>query len=225
MIRELVLDTETTGLDFEDGHRIVEIGIVELENHVPTGEEFHYAQAIMRNVQRFGLRILYDRRFKKKKITFDAQFRKYIERLFALIHTPINLVQQFGKQVCQKLYNHVSNDTELKRHIYSILDFIHYFLKTWIECSTNEQILQTMQFEAVHIEYLKNKSTKGAKYKIEEWNCYGRDIRTTCAIEAFNRHHRVEVGYFPNLNKLISWYLHCMESNIRNFNTEQHKSS
>ena len=41
MIRELVLDTETTGLDYEKGHRIVEIGIVELENHLPTGSYFH----------------------------------------------------------------------------------------------------------------------------------------------------------------------------------------
>ena len=42
MNRELVLDTETTGLDHENGHRIVEIGIVELENHLPTGNYFHY---------------------------------------------------------------------------------------------------------------------------------------------------------------------------------------
>ena len=42
MIRELVLDTETTGLNLEEGHRIVEIGIIELENHIPTGEYFHY---------------------------------------------------------------------------------------------------------------------------------------------------------------------------------------
>ena len=42
MARELVLDTETTGLDYENGHRIVEIGIVELENHLPTGGCFHY---------------------------------------------------------------------------------------------------------------------------------------------------------------------------------------
>ena len=41
MARELVLDTETTGLDYENGHRIVEIGIVELENHLPTGDFFH----------------------------------------------------------------------------------------------------------------------------------------------------------------------------------------
>ncbi len=37
-----MLDTETTGLDYEDGHRIVEIGIIELENHLPTGNYFHY---------------------------------------------------------------------------------------------------------------------------------------------------------------------------------------
>ncbi|MDA0997000.1 MAG: DNA polymerase III subunit epsilon [Proteobacteria bacterium] len=40
-MREIVLDTETTGLDPSAGHRIVEIGCVELVNHVPTGEIFH----------------------------------------------------------------------------------------------------------------------------------------------------------------------------------------
>ena len=41
-MREIVLDTETTGLDVNNGDRIVEIGIVELENHVQTGACFHY---------------------------------------------------------------------------------------------------------------------------------------------------------------------------------------
>ncbi len=41
-MREIVLDTETTGLDVNNGDRIVEIGIVELENHVQTGNYFHY---------------------------------------------------------------------------------------------------------------------------------------------------------------------------------------
>ncbi|MCB1532214.1 MAG: DNA polymerase III subunit epsilon [Alphaproteobacteria bacterium] len=36
-MKEIVLDTETTGMDPGDGHRIIEIGCVELENHVPTG--------------------------------------------------------------------------------------------------------------------------------------------------------------------------------------------
>ena len=40
-MREIVLDTETTGLDPQDGHRIVEIGAVELHNHVPTGNVYH----------------------------------------------------------------------------------------------------------------------------------------------------------------------------------------
>jgi DNA polymerase III subunit epsilon len=40
-IREIVLDTETTGLDPADGHRIVEIGCVELIDHLPTGVSFH----------------------------------------------------------------------------------------------------------------------------------------------------------------------------------------
>src|SRR5262249_32875406 len=40
-MREIVLDTETTGLDPRDGHRIVEIACVELVHHVPTGRSFH----------------------------------------------------------------------------------------------------------------------------------------------------------------------------------------
>lgn len=40
-MREIVLDTETTGFEPEQGDRIVEIGAVELFNHVPTGNTFH----------------------------------------------------------------------------------------------------------------------------------------------------------------------------------------
>jgi DNA polymerase III subunit epsilon len=40
-MREIVIDTETTGLDPDAGDRIVEIGAVELVNHVPTGRTFH----------------------------------------------------------------------------------------------------------------------------------------------------------------------------------------
>ena len=41
IMREIVLDTETTGLDPYSGHRVVEIGCVELVNHVATGTVFH----------------------------------------------------------------------------------------------------------------------------------------------------------------------------------------
>ena len=41
IIREIVLDTETTGLSPEEGHRIIEIGALELINHMPTGQKLH----------------------------------------------------------------------------------------------------------------------------------------------------------------------------------------
>ena len=40
-MKEIVLDTETTGLAVKEGHRIVEIGCVELENQIPTSKKFH----------------------------------------------------------------------------------------------------------------------------------------------------------------------------------------
>ena len=40
-MREIVLDTETTGFEPSEGHRIVEIGAVELFNHLPTGKTYH----------------------------------------------------------------------------------------------------------------------------------------------------------------------------------------
>ena len=40
-MREIVLDTETTGIDHAKGHRVVEIGAVELINHIPSGKTFH----------------------------------------------------------------------------------------------------------------------------------------------------------------------------------------
>ena len=41
-MKEIILDTETTGLDHRNGHRIVEIGAVKMYNKVLTGERFHY---------------------------------------------------------------------------------------------------------------------------------------------------------------------------------------
>ncbi len=40
-MKEVVLDTETTGLSIKDGHRIVEIGCIELDNLIPTSKTFH----------------------------------------------------------------------------------------------------------------------------------------------------------------------------------------
>ena len=41
-MREIVLDTETTGLDPSQGHRLIEVGCIELFNRIPTGQTFHH---------------------------------------------------------------------------------------------------------------------------------------------------------------------------------------
>ena len=41
-MKEIVLDTETTGISIKEGHRIVEIGCIELENLIPTQNKFHF---------------------------------------------------------------------------------------------------------------------------------------------------------------------------------------
>ena len=40
-MREIALDTETTGINPQDGHRIIEIGALELMHHLPTGRKLH----------------------------------------------------------------------------------------------------------------------------------------------------------------------------------------
>ena len=40
-MKEIILDTETTGLSISEGHRIVEIGCIELDNLIPTSKKFH----------------------------------------------------------------------------------------------------------------------------------------------------------------------------------------
>ena len=41
MLREIVMDTETTGLDPANGDRLIELGCIEIVNRIPTGREFH----------------------------------------------------------------------------------------------------------------------------------------------------------------------------------------
>lgn len=51
-MREIVLDTETTGISPAKGHRLIEIGCVELENHVPTGRVYHEYMNPERDVEK-----------------------------------------------------------------------------------------------------------------------------------------------------------------------------
>ena len=57
MTREIVFDTETTGMSPEDGHKIVEIGMLELEGRVPTGRTFHHYINPERDIEESAIRV------------------------------------------------------------------------------------------------------------------------------------------------------------------------
>ena len=71
-MKEIVLDTETTGLSVKDGHRIVEIGCIELENLIPTKNKFHCYLNPERKVSEKALAVHgYNDDFLSKQIKFS----------------------------------------------------------------------------------------------------------------------------------------------------------
>ncbi len=89
-MKEIVLDTETTGLSVKDGHRIVEIGCIELENLVPTKNVFHCYLNPQRKVSESAIKIHgYTDEFlsdKKKFIDIADEFLKFINGKKIIIH-------------------------------------------------------------------------------------------------------------------------------------------
>jgi len=89
-MKEIVLDTETTGLSVKDGHRIVEIGCVELEDLVPTKNIFHFYLNPERKVSEEAFKVHgYSNEFlsDKKKFTEIAEdFLKFIKDKNIIIH-------------------------------------------------------------------------------------------------------------------------------------------
>ena len=87
-MREIVLDTETTGLDPYDGHRIVEIGAVELFNHVPTGNVYHQYINPVRKMpeQAFAVHGLSDKFLsdKPKFVDIATEFLDFMEQLLKI---------------------------------------------------------------------------------------------------------------------------------------------
>lgn len=80
MIREIALDTETTGLDPNSGHRIVEIGAVEMMGHVRTGSHFHTYLNPERDMPPEAERIHgLSAAFLKDKPTFKVVARAFLE--------------------------------------------------------------------------------------------------------------------------------------------------
>ena len=56
-MREIVLDTETTGLEYKLGHRIIEVGCVELKNHIPTGKTLQFYCSTNKNIDEGAVKV------------------------------------------------------------------------------------------------------------------------------------------------------------------------
>jgi DNA polymerase-3 subunit epsilon len=89
-MKEIVLDTETTGLSVKDGHRLVEIGCIELDDLVPTGKKFHCYLNPERKVSESALKVHgYTDQFlskQKKFIEIVDDFLEFIKEKKLIIH-------------------------------------------------------------------------------------------------------------------------------------------
>ena len=89
-MKEVVLDTETTGLSIKDGHRIVEIGCIELENLIPTKNKFHCYLNPERKVSEKALAVHgYNDEFLSKQKKFNEigeEFLQFIKDKKLIIH-------------------------------------------------------------------------------------------------------------------------------------------
>ena len=89
-MKEIVLDTETTGLSVKDGHRIVEIGCIELDNFIPTKNIFHCYLNPERKVSQKAFEVHgYSDEFlsdKKKFVDIADDFLEYIKDKKIIIH-------------------------------------------------------------------------------------------------------------------------------------------
>jgi DNA polymerase-3 subunit epsilon len=89
-MREVVLDTETTGISVKDGHRLVEIGCIELDNLIPTNNRFHCYLNPERKVSEKALEVHgYTDEFlatQKKFLEVVEKFLDFIKNKRLIIH-------------------------------------------------------------------------------------------------------------------------------------------
>ena len=125
-MQEIVLDTETTGIYVKDGHRIVEIGCIELDNLIPTKNKFHCYLNPERKVSEKAFEVHgYSDEFlsKQKKFSEVAEdFLEFIKDNRLIIHNAEfdlahlnNELDLFGKN---KLQNEIVDTLTLARNKY-----------------------------------------------------------------------------------------------------------
>ena len=122
-MKEIILDTETTGLSVQDGHRIVEIGCIEIDNLVPTNKKFHYYLNPQRKVSEQALKIHgYTDEFLSQKNKFKEivkEFLEFIENKRLIIHNASFDLAHLNNELkilgMEKIKNEIVDTLELAR--------------------------------------------------------------------------------------------------------------
>ena len=113
-MKEIVLDTETTGISVKDGHRIVEIGCIEIDNLVPTSNKFHCYLNPERRVSEKALEVHgYTDEFlsdKKKFSEIADDFIKFIGDKKLIIHNAQFDLSHLNNELKILGKNKISND-------------------------------------------------------------------------------------------------------------------
>ena len=125
-MKEVVLDTETTGISIKEGHRIVEIGCIELENLIPTKKKFHYYLNPERKVSEKALEVHgYTDQFlsdKKKFKEIEDEFLDFINGKRLIIHNAEFDISHLNNELSilgkKKLSNEIIDTLVLAREKY-----------------------------------------------------------------------------------------------------------
>ena len=123
-MKEVVLDTETTGISVAEGHRVVEIGCLELDNLIPTKKKFHCYLNPERKVSEQALKVHgYNDEFLSKQKKFSEiglEFLEFIKNKRLIIHNAEfdlahlnNELKLFGKK---KIENEIVDTLTLARN-------------------------------------------------------------------------------------------------------------
>ena len=79
-MREVILDTETTGLNYSSGDRIIEVGCVELFNYVPTGKNLQFYCSTEKKIGQDAIEVHgLTNEFLNKHPTFEEQYKKLLD--------------------------------------------------------------------------------------------------------------------------------------------------
>ncbi len=122
-MKEVVLDTETTGLSVKEGHRIVEIGCIELDNFIPTSNKFHCYLNPERKVSEKAFQVHgYSDEFlskQKKFVNIVEEFLDFIKNKKLIIHNAefdlSHLNNELGILGKEKIKNEIIDTLELAK--------------------------------------------------------------------------------------------------------------